>query len=108
MFRWPFATRSHAHEILRGLWAISDRVNALRIEVEQMAGELDALKKSVADNTTVIGSAITLIQGLKQKLDDAIASGDPAALTALSAELGAQDQALADTVAANTPADPTA
>ena len=103
-FRWPFATRSHAHEILRGLWALSDRLEALRIEADKMAGELDALKTAVAQNTTVIGSAITLIQGLKQKLDDAIASGDPAALTALSSELGAQDQELSDAVTANTPA----
>jgi uncharacterized MnhB-related membrane protein len=70
---------------------------------EHMAGELDLLKTAVANNTTVIGSAIVLIQGLKEKLDAAIASGDPAALTALSDELGAQDKALADAVVANTP-----
>jgi hypothetical protein len=75
----------------------------LRQELQRMTAELDALKAAVTNNTTVIGSAITLINGLKKKLDDAIASGDPAALTALSAELGAQDQALADAVAANTP-----
>ena len=68
-----------------------------------MAGELDLLKTRVAENTTVIGSAITLLQGLKAKLDEAIASGDPAALQALSAELGVQDQALAAAIQANTP-----
>ncbi len=68
-----------------------------------MSQQLDELKAKVAANTTVIGSAITLIQGLKQKLDDAIASGDPAALEALSTELGTTDQALAAAVEANTP-----
>ena len=73
-------------------------------EIYEMANELDDLKAAVANNTTAIGSAITLIQGLKAKLDAAIASGNPAALTALSAELGAQDTALAAAVTANTPA----
>jgi hypothetical protein len=65
---------------------------------------LDTLKSQVAANTTVIGSAVTLIQGLKAKLDEAIASGDPAALQALSDELATQDAALAQAVADNTPA----
>ena len=73
-------------------------------EIYEMANELDDLKAAVANNTSVIGSAITLLQGLKAKLDAAIASGNPAALTALSAELGAQDTALAAAVTANTPA----
>ena len=64
---------------------------------------LDELKAKVAANTTVIGSAIALLQGLKAKLDEAIASNDPAALKALSDELAATDQSLADAVAANTP-----
>lgn len=69
-----------------------------------MAGELDALRLQVEQNNTVIGSAITLLQGLKAALDAAIASGDPAALTALSASLGATDAALAAAITANTPA----
>lgn len=68
-----------------------------------MANELDDLKTSVAKNTTVIGSAITLLKGLKDKLD--AAGTDPVALKALSAELGAQDTALADAITANTPAE---
>ena len=85
---------------------INTKLDFITTKEVQMSGELDALKASVANNTTVIGSAITLLQGLKAKLDEAIASGDPAALTALSTELGATDQALADAVAANTPATP--
>lgn len=67
-----------------------------------MAGELEALQAQVAANTTVIERAITLIQGIKAALDAAIASGDPAALTALSASLATEDQKLADAVAAAT------
>ncbi len=92
-----------------GLTTIERKLDALtaaaaRILAKEtdMAGELDALKAQVSQNTTVIGSAIALIQGLKAKLD--AAGTDPAALAALSAELGAQDQALADAITANTPA----
>lgn len=69
-----------------------------------MAGELAALQAGVAKNTDVIESAITLLGNIKSLLDAAIASGDPAALTALSTALGAEDDKLAAAVAANTPA----
>lgn len=72
---------------------------------EHMAGALDALKAQVTQNTTLIGGAIALIQGLKAKLDEAIAANDPAALQALSDELGAQDAALAAAITANTPSE---
>lgn len=74
-----------------------------------MAGELDALTAAVANNGTVIDSAMVLIQGLKTKLDEAIAAnaaGNPAALQALSDALGAQDAKLAAAIPANTPAAP--
>lgn len=66
---------------------------------------LASLQAKVAANNEVIGSAIVLIQGLKAKLDDAIASGDPAVMQALSDSLGQSDTALADAIAANTPSD---
>lgn len=71
-------------------------------KVKNMADELAGLTAQVAANTTVIESALTLIQGLKAKLD--AAGTDPAALKALSDSLGAEDQKLVDAVAANTPA----
>lgn len=108
----PFGYQSVARALDRLTTALNAQHSGLvvqltRIEgkVNTMAGELDTLKAAVAANTTVIGSAIALIQGIKAKLDAAIAAGDPAALTALSAELGAQDQALSDAVTANTPAE---
>lgn len=96
--------------IVEGSHTQLDRIERLIhtvIEKENsMAGELDALRQQVANNTAVIESAITLIRGIKAALDAAIASGDPAALTALSSQLGADDAALAEAVAQNTPASP--
>jgi hypothetical protein len=70
-----------------------------------MANEIDELKAAVAKEETVTASAIALLKGLKQKLDDAIASGDPAQLHALSQELGQNTDALAQAVTDNTPAE---
>ncbi len=75
----------------------------VRMEGDTMAA-LDDLKAEVEKVKTVEASAVTLIIGLKAKLDAAIASGDPAALTALSADLDASATALGDAVTANTPA----
>lgn len=68
---------------------------------------LTALTAQVAANTSAEQSAITLLGGLKAALDAAIASGNPAALTALSAQLGTSQAALAAAIVANTPATPT-
>lgn len=93
------------HHSLRNLdvQELKSLVSELIAKEAEVAGELAALQAQVAQNTTVIESAITLIQGIKAALDAAIASGNPQALTDLSATLGAEDQKLADAVAANTP-----
>lgn len=74
----------------------------IRIErkVDVMAGELATLQTEVAEIKTVVDSAIMLPHGLKQALDDAIATGDPAALAALEAELDAKANEPAAAVAA--------
>ncbi len=72
--------------------------------LEHIMAELDDLKAAVARETEVDESAIILLNGLKAKLDAAIAAGDPAALKALSDSLGTESQKLADAVSANTPA----
>lgn len=64
---------------------------------------LDDLKREVEETKTVQASAVTLITEIAQKLRDAIAAGDPAALTALAADLDASATTLADAVTANTP-----
>jgi hypothetical protein len=67
-----------------------------------MSAELDALTAQVASNTTVIGSAITLIQGLRQQIIDA--GTDPVKLQALTDELAQVDTNLANAVASTPPA----
>ncbi len=99
--------RKHRDNSDRDLLFLIMEQNYFIIEKLQiMAGELDALKQQVADSITVEESAITLIEGLKEKLDAAIAAGDPAALQALSDSLGAEKDKLAAAVTANTPAEP--
>ena len=71
-----------------------------------MTQELVDLTAQVESNRSLTGSAITLLNGLSAKLT-AIAD-DPAAIRALAADLKTQDQALADALAANTPAEPAA
>ena len=67
-----------------------------------MSLELDTLVEKVAAIETVGDSAVALLAALKAKLDEAIASGDPAALVALSDRLGAQTDELAAAISANT------
>ena len=71
-----------------------------------MSVELDALKAKVAANTTVVGSAIVLIDGLAQQIRDL--KDDPVALAALANELEATNANLAGKVAENTPQAPPA
>ena len=77
-----------------------------RLEGKLMAA-LDDLTNEVSEATTVMTSATTLISGLKQKLDEAIAKlgqGDNGeALNALSQKLDTSANDLAAAVEANTP-----
>jgi hypothetical protein len=63
---------------------------------------MTALQSQVAQNTSVVQSAIVLINGISDRIKSA--GTDPAALQALTAELDSQDQALASAVTANTAA----
>src|SRR6266850_1099515 len=83
--------------------ALSQRMYRQEVVVTQ---ELVDLTAQVESNRSLTGSAITLLNGLSAKLT-AIAD-DPAAIRALAADLKTQDQALADALAANTPAEPAA
>lgn len=73
----------------------------VRVEERQVSA-LDELTREVAETKGAAESAITLIVGLKAKLDEIIAGGnnDPA-LLALAADLDATQTAIADAVAAN-------
>jgi hypothetical protein len=91
-------------EVLASLARIERRVAGLNIEGEIIMSALDDLTAAVTAETTVDQSAVTLLQGLKTQLDAAIASNDPAKLSALSSQLGASTAALSAAIAANTPA----
>jgi hypothetical protein len=80
-------------------------LKSLLHEVNKMSVELETLVSEVAEIKTVSESAITLLVGLKAKLDEAIASNDPQALIDLSNSLDASSKALAEAIAANTPAE---
>lgn len=83
---------------------IPELLQALTGQNRKIMSALDDLTAAVANDTTVDQSAITLLEGLKSALDEAIANDDPAALQALSDQLGANQAALSAAVTANTPA----
>lgn len=70
-----------------------------------MSTQLDALTAQVTANTTVVQSAIDLINGIAARIT--AAGVDPVALQTLVSDLNTSDTALATAVAANTPAPPT-
>jgi hypothetical protein len=66
-----------------------------------MSAEMDALKVAVADEDTVIQSAIVAFQGLAQQIADA--AGDKTASLALADDVKTQAAALAAAIPAGTP-----
>jgi hypothetical protein len=92
----------------RLFWHLLQHENRILRRISQLEyrlmSELTDLQAAVAAEDTVIASAVTLLEGLKAKLDAAIAAGDPVALKALSDDIGNQTAALSAAVTANTPA----
>lgn len=74
-------------------------------KLQCMANALQNLQQEVAENKSATQSAITLLNGLKARLDEAIANGDMSQVQALSDELSANTDQLAAAVTANTPAE---
>lgn len=98
---WPFNSNKDVNRKLDQV--LQNQALILGILRKEMAA-IDDLTAQVAENTTVEGSAITLIQGIAAQL--AAAGTDPAKLAALQTQLKASGDALAAAVAANTPAAP--
>ena len=80
---------------------IAALINALK---ETIMATLADLQTAVANEDTVIDSAITLLQGLAAAV--AALKPNQAAIDALAADITAKTQALSDAVVANTPAQP--
>jgi glutamate-1-semialdehyde aminotransferase len=72
--------------------------------INVMISELTALQAQVAQNTTINGSAVTLISGIAAQF--AALKDDPAAISALSDQLKTSANDLSAAIAANTPAAP--
>jgi hypothetical protein len=75
----------------------------------KMTVNIDALTAEIANNSTVQGSVVALLQQLAAQVSAIPPSSDPvtqAALDALVATLSQNDQTLADAVIANTPPAP--
>lgn len=91
-------------EALRNVQSIAATLANLE---KVMSEQMDALAQQVSQNTTVVESAIALINGFSQRLSDGIAAaqaGDLSKLTDLETELATEDQKLAQAVADNTQA----
>ena len=75
-----------------------------------MAADFSVLEAEVARNTDVSNSAIALLNGIAQRVADAVAADnldDNSHTAQLSTELSAQTDALAAAVSSNTPSAPT-
>lgn len=92
-------------DLVHGLRRDLARLNFINDRIGRIImADLSELQSSVEANGEVTASAVALIEGLADRLDD-IDTTDPAAVAALAAELRDQSSALAAAVAANTPAD---
>lgn len=104
---WPWQWLYLFRQLRDDVAALRTGQKSLIAKVNTIMATLDDVKNKVDAETTVVASAVTLLTDLKTKLDAAIASNDPTKLQALSDAIGAQTDALAAAVAANTPAAPT-
>ncbi|TCG08367.1 hypothetical protein BZM27_12595 [Paraburkholderia steynii] len=97
--------------MMRGFIIIrASRLEQIFNQLGAIMSALDDLKAEVAATISIEQSAVTLIQGIAQQLQDALANAgvnDPA-LTDLTTQLKANADALAAAVSANTPAAPPA
>lgn len=85
---------------------VNRRVKLLLEGYIKVMANLDSLKAALEADTSATNSAITLIEELAAQIK--AVSADQAAVDALADQFAAQAKALADAVAANTPAAPTA
>lgn len=82
------------------------KIDLLNRKLEIFMATIQELQSAVTRNTEVEDSVLVLLRGISQQLKDAQASGDPAALDAVVAQLDASTQKLAAAVTENTPAQP--
>lgn len=92
-------------EIIIALLAIQICISIINhLKLKSMGQELDTLVNEVSETKTIMASAKVLILGFKDRLDKAIASGNPEKLKELSTDLDTGANELAAAVTDNTPA----
>jgi chromosome segregation ATPase len=109
---WPFAAilsllqqlKTQFASFEKQLTQMSGQIDTLIQKDSAMSAALDALTAQVTQNTTVEGSAVTLIQNIAAQLQAALNNNDDAALQNLTTELNTSATALAAAITANTPA----
>lgn len=85
----------------------STRLSRLERKIETMSQIIEDLKREVAEQKTVVDSAVVFIAGIRDQLKaatEAAANGDLSGLDGLAADLDASQQKLAQAIAVNTPA----
>jgi hypothetical protein len=87
-------------EVLHNVFTLTQSTHA---QNQKIMEELAVLTQEVTETKTVMASAVTLLQGLKARLD--AAGTDKVKLAELSADLDTNTNALAAAVAANTPSE---
>jgi signal transduction histidine kinase len=92
-------------DISRRLGRIEKALTHIIEKVEQMALDFSRIEAEIAENNSVIQSVVTLLQNVANAIRDAAA--DQAKVVSLADQLDTQTNALADAVAASTPAAPT-
>jgi chromosome segregation ATPase len=96
MFKWL---------VLKRLRRLEKKLDGLLEHITQgkitLSAELDRLKTSVQNLTTVTQSVVTLVGTMAQQIRDL--KNDPAALTAYADEVDTRVQELKDATLANTP-----
>lgn len=82
--------------------AFAALLQPLMDEIKAMKAALEQLTAEVAKNADVTASAITLLVGLREQLDQAVIDNDLSAVDRLAKQLDEQTAALAAAVTANT------
>ncbi len=108
------AVQANQQQILATLTKILAAIQQENLTMAALDTSITQLTSDVTGETTVVGSAVTLISGFQTQLAAAVAAAQAAgatatqlsALTALDTTLQQNNAALAAAVAANTPAAP--
>lgn len=98
------ASSSQVDALIRAVLVLTQKVSRLMITIDQVAADVTAQK------TTIAGLA-TLVAGLRKQIADALSGATlppavQAKVDAVFTDLEANNKALADALAANTPATP--